>query len=75
MEAFVPLVWPDSLEHRRKIAEAVNGIQGLIISGIGAPDGAIAAAVGTIYLRTDGGVGSTLYVKEAGDDANGWAAK
>lgn len=30
--------------------------------------------VATLYLRTDGGAGSTLYVKE-GAGSGGWAAK
>ena len=32
--------------------------------------------VGDLFLRTDGGAGSTLWVKESGNGANtGWAAK
>lgn len=44
-----------------------------IHSGDGAP--AFAAPVGTLYLRKNGGAGSTLYVKEVGTDASGWTAK
>lgn len=43
--------------------------------GAGAPEGAITAAVGSLYLRTDGGAGSTLYVKESGAGNTGWVAK
>lgn len=43
--------------------------------GAGAPEGAVSAPVGTLYLRQDGGVGSTLYVKESGTGNTGWAAK
>ena len=46
-----------------------------VISGQGAPEGRVTAVVGTLYLRSDGAAGSTLYVKETGDDATGWAAK
>ena len=46
-----------------------------VISGAGSPEGVVAAAVGTLYLRSDGGAGSTLYVKESGTDVTGWAAK
>lgn len=46
-----------------------------VLSGEGDPEGAIAAPVGTLYLRSDGGTGTTLYVKESGTDENGWAAK
>lgn len=46
------------------------------ISGLGSPQGVVIANRGAIYSRTDGGVGSTLYVKEAGDGlATGWSAK
>jgi len=44
-----------------------------IYSGTGAPN--IAAAVGSLYLRTDGGSGTTLYVKESGTGISGWVAK
>lgn len=41
--------------------------------GTGAP--AVAAAIGSTYTRTDGGAGSTLYVKETGTGSSGWTAK
>lgn len=44
-------------------------------SGEGAPEGVIAAQVGAIYQRTDGGAGTSFYVKESGDGVTGWAAK
>lgn len=46
-----------------------------IISGTGSPEGVVTAVVGRLYLRTDGGVGTTLYVKESGSGNTGWAAK
>ena len=46
-----------------------------VYSGSGDPEGAFTATVGTIYLRTDGGVGTTLYIKEVGLGNTGWAAK
>lgn len=45
----------------------------LISWGTGAP--AVAAAVGSIYLRLDGGASTTLYVKESGTGTTGWVAK
>ena len=42
-------------------------------SGAGAPSHA--ASPGSLYTRTDGGAGTTLYVKETGVDATGWVAK
>ncbi len=45
-------------------------------TGAGTPEGVIAAPVGSMFLRTDGGVGTTLYVKQSGGTGNtGWAAK
>lgn len=45
--------------------------------GNGSPEGLVVADRGTMYLRRDGGAGTTLYVKEVGDSplATGWAAK
>ena len=44
-------------------------------SGSGSPEGVITAAVGSIYTRTNGGAGTTLYVKESGTGNTGWVAK
>lgn len=46
-----------------------------IRSGTGAPEGVVTAPVGTLFLRTDGGAGSTFYVKESGAGNTGWVAK
>jgi len=35
----------------------------------------LAAPVGSMYSRTDGGPGTTLYVKEQGTGNTGWVAK
>lgn len=44
--------------------------------GTGSPEGLVVADRGTIYMRTDGGIGTTMYSKEAGDGlATGWEAK
>jgi hypothetical protein len=44
--------------------------------GTGTPEGAVAAPVGAIFHRTDGGTGTSLYVKETGAATNtGWVAK
>ena len=43
--------------------------------GSGSPQSVVAAPVGTLFLRTDGGTGSTLYVKESGTGNTGWVAK
>lgn len=47
-----------------------------IIYGTGAPEGVVAASVGTIYIRTTGGAASTtLFVKTSGSGNTGWTAK
>ena len=47
-----------------------------IKSGTGSPEGAVTGYVGDLYLRTDGGSGSTLYVKESGiGTTTGWVGK
>ena len=45
-----------------------------ITVGSGAPGGAVTANVGSLFLRTDGGTNSTLYVKESGTGNTGWVA-
>lgn len=43
-----------------------------LISGTGTPEGAVTAPVGSIYFRTNGGTGTTLYIKESGTGNTGW---
>ena len=59
---------------------SLGGIVGLggdhvIRKGTGSPEGAITADVGSLFLRTDGGASTTLYVKQSGSGNTGWAAK
>ena len=44
-------------------------------SGTGTPEGNVTAPVGSLYTRTNGGTGTTLYVKETGTGNTGWVAK
>jgi len=44
-------------------------------SGAGTPEASVTATVGSLYTRTDGGAGTTLYVKESGTGNTGWIAK
>lgn len=62
MAANQAITWVDA-------SEAV--IAGLY-SGTGVP--ALAAPAGSIYARRDGGAGATLYIKETGAAAQGWAS-
>lgn len=45
-----------------------------VYKGTGTPEGSVTAPVGSIYLRTDGGTGTTFYVKESGTGNTGWVA-
>lgn len=47
----------------------------LVITGTNTPEGAVSAPVGSLFLRTDGGAGTTLYVKQSGTGNTGWGAK
>lgn len=66
------------MEDLRKLAMALqilgNGI--IVRAGSGSPEGVATANRGSLYLRTDGGANSTLYVKESGTQTTtGWIAK
>lgn len=45
------------------------------LRGSGTPEGSVTASVGTLFLRSDGGASTTLYVKESGTGNTGWVAK
>jgi hypothetical protein len=45
------------------------------LSGSGSPEGVVTANVGSLYTRTNGGAGTTLYVKESGSGNTGWVGK
>jgi hypothetical protein len=42
------------------------------LSGSGSPEGVVTAPVGSTYRRSDGGIGSSLYIKEIGSGNTGW---
>lgn len=44
-------------------------------SGAGSPENVVLAPVGSLYSRTNGGAGTTLYIKESGVGNTGWVAK
>ena len=46
-----------------------------VLTGAGSPESVVAAPVGCLYLRSDGGAVTTLYVKESGTNNTGWVAK
>src|SRR5215203_2917226 len=56
-----------------RVAETVNATNGFLIGelkilkGAGSPEGVVNAPAGSLFLRTDGGPTSTLYVKTSGN--------
>lgn len=46
-----------------------------IRAGAGSPEGAVSVRIGSIYQRSDGGAGTSFYVKESGTGNTGWVAK
>jgi len=70
--------WLEQRGIRTPVSSLVGGDPALmhITQGVGAPNGAVTASVGALYLRLDGGAATTLYVKESGANTNsGWVAK
>lgn len=65
-------VWPIA------VARGPRGFRGLtgpgVIPGEGDPEGSVAAPVGTLYSRSDGGIGNAGYLKEVGSGSTGWSA-
>ena len=43
------------------LVTAVNGLLFRVQSGTGSPEGVVTAPVGKLYLREDGGVGTTVF--------------
>lgn len=44
-------------------------------AGSGSPEGVVTANVGSTFRRTDGGAGTSFYVKESGTGNTGWVGK
>lgn len=67
----------NSVEKLRVGASGIypGGTTSFITQGAGTPEGAVTAVVGCLYLRTDGGAGTSIYVKESGTGNTGWVAK
>lgn len=53
----------------------VQNTNALIYAGNGDPQNNVTAQIGSLYLRTNGGANTTLYVKESGTGNTGWVAK
>ena len=44
-------------------------------AGTGTPEGSVIAGVGSVWQRTDGGAGTSVYIKESGNSNTGWVGK
>lgn len=53
----------------------LNGKNITITAVTGSPEGVVTANVGSLAVRDDGGVSTTLYVKQSGIGNTGWVAK
>lgn len=55
-------------------SQVVNAETG-VFEGSATPEGAVAAPVGSVFLRTDGAAGTSVYFKESGSGTSGWRAR
>lgn len=67
--------WGAVLNGYLGVSLASDGTLKYVLVGTGAPEGVLTGTVGQLYLRTDGGTGTTLYVKETGSGNTGWIAQ
>lgn len=58
---------------RAGLTFSLTGVK--ILSGSGSPEGAVTAPIGSQYGRSDGGAGTSFYVKESGVGNTGWIGK
>lgn len=63
----------DNLMGGKIIMGTTTGPQ--IITGAGTPEAAVTAPVGSMFLRSDGGAATSLYIKESGTGNTGWVGK
>jgi hypothetical protein len=79
MSKYVALLDPGSiaiLSNQRALSSRYYTTATVFVgTGAGSPEGSIAAPVGSLWTRTDGGASTTLYVKQSGTGNTGWVAK
>lgn len=54
------------------LSTLVRQLQGLVIAGVGSPESAVRAPVGTLFIDREGVPGTLLYQKQSGSDDTGW---
>ena len=52
----------------------VHNELGYIKRGSGSPEGVVTADIGSVFIRSDGGSATTVYIKESGSGNTGWVA-
>lgn len=62
---------PEVRDWMSKLLDALNE---RFKTGSGTPEGVVTANGGAIYQRTDGGAGTSLYVKVGDGTSTGWVA-
>lgn len=67
------ITFPNQVTYSDPTVTLASGIK-IVVTGAN-PEGSITAPVGSLALRTTGGVGFAFYVKETGTGNTGWAAK
>ena len=66
-----------ALNHAYRNARLLAKVLSKIQWGTGTPAGNVSAVQGTVYIRTDGAAGTTLYLKTSGGttaSTSGWTA-
>jgi len=57
-----------------KLVTTLNLLLKRVVEGAGDPENVVTADTGAIYMRTDGTVGTLLYMKTTDADNTGWIA-
>lgn len=63
-----------SIDANGRVRIGATSTSPMLTSGSGTPESAVTAPVGSVYMRTDGGAGTSLYIKESGSGNTGWKA-
>ncbi len=58
-----------------RIDDATSTATNKMFFGAGSPLNVVTAPIGSVYFQSDGGAGTTFWVKEAAVDATGWVGK
>ena len=69
------IFWDATLEKWVQGAGGGFALPAAIFAGTGTPEGAQTAVVGSLFMRSDGGANTSLYVKESGTGNTGWVGK